>query len=117
MKEVVIGWTLSPKDRSYSNFFGYEPGRKQHEETLYLDTLLEGEALAEICFVALNKDPEMLAAGLEQEIHGAVSAAGYNGYVDDDDYYGHYSLSTGDTVTIDGVRYACGSWGWDRVKE
>lgn len=112
---ITIGWTKSDRATGYSSFDGYKPGAKQHTETFDLDFEPDGNpwddavAIAEAAFHATNA-PFVTAASLAGRMAEAISATGYHGEG------AHYSLSVGDTVTINGeVMLACGRMGWDRV--
>ena len=61
-----------------------------------------GAEVAELMFHILNAPEEMLS---EEEINIA----------NDFRVPGNYSLSTGDIVEVDGVRFLCESFGWKEV--
>lgn len=112
--DVTIGWTISDRATGYSSFDGYRPGARQHTETLSIDLGETDqpvdrlvEMIAEAAFEATNSPaPQMVVA---QKIATALAATGYRGAE------AHYSLSTGDTVTVGEVTLACARFGWDRV--
>lgn len=132
--DVTIGWTMSDRANGYSSFDGYRPGARQHTETINVewtnapevadDDMLAAigatradaealriqrvvEALAEACFEATNAP---FATGLAAQIAEKIAATGYRG-----EQAGHYSLSVGDTVTVNEVTLACARFGWERV--
>lgn len=75
-------------------------------------------AIAEAAFIATNHPFPRSLQGIAAQILGFIDDADYDGTVPadmEDRWVGHYSLSVGDTVEVDGVRYACASLGWERV--
>lgn len=119
-REVTIGWTLNNRaDRTYVSFSdGYREGVLQHEVTFTLDVAddVNGESIADAVFLATNA-PSVAPGTLAAQILAEVAASGYTGRVEGEDYIGHYSLSVGDTVTVDGTKYACANIGWKTVGE
>lgn len=135
---VTIGWTLTAADRSYvPHMDGYRPGAPQHQVTipvewtnhptkldhetliyLHLDAnqaeedrrLRMATALAEHVFEATNGPHLMNPQGLTGQIAQLIEDSGYRGLE-----AGHYSLSVGDTVTVEGITLACGKVGWSQV--
>lgn len=113
--DVTIGWTMSDRANGYSSFDGYQPGARQHTETITVDAssldLTNPEAvvhqIAEAAFVATNAP---FATGIAAQVAEAIAATGYHGRE-----AGHYSLSVGDTVTVNEVTVACARFGWERV--
>lgn len=123
--EITIGWTRSEVVDGkliYSSFGdGYRPGASQHTETITIrrdgppasPTLELVEHIAEAVFAATN-DPGMRPdayGNLAQRIRHAIDATGYRGQG------AHYSLSVGDTVTVNEVMLACEGSGWRRVTD
>lgn len=111
--EVTIGWTKSAMPE-YSSFAdGYKPGAQQHVEVIEVEVPetvpVSGmaEFVAEAVFTATNSPYEV--SGLPGQIRDAIAAKGYRGQG------AHYSLSTGDTVTVGEVMLACESFGWKQV--
>ena len=111
--DITIGWTKSDRANGYSSFDGYRVGAEQHTETITLDidTTQPIDRLAavivEAVFVATNSPFEV--TGMTARIRDAIEATGYRGAD------AHYSISTGDTVTIGEVTWACESFGWKVV--
>ena len=135
--EVTIGWTMSDRANGYSSYDGYQPGARQHTETIEVewtntpevadDEMLAAigatrgeaealriqrivEALAEACFAATNHPFPRSLEGLPGQVYRAIEATGYRG-----EQAGHYSLSVGDTVTVNEATLACAPFGWERV--
>lgn len=109
MKTITIGWTKSDRASGYSSFDGYRPGAQQHTETIEVE-LPEGwdaERIAEAVYESMNAPSSPTAS---DQIREAIAATGYRGEG------AHYTLSVGDTVTVDGVSLACGRLGWQRVQ-
>jgi hypothetical protein len=71
-------------------------------QSFKMDHVRIGEEVAEYVFHILNAPEEMLS---EEEINIA----------NDFRAPGNYSLSTGDIVEVDGVRFLCESFGWKEV--
>lgn len=109
MRVVTIGWTKSDPETGYSSFSGYQPGAQQVTKTIEVETEVSDEWLAEACFAATNSPYVEQETGLANEIFKAIKATGYRGEG------AHYSLSVGDTVTIDGVMYAVEGMGFAKV--
>lgn len=134
--DVTIGWTISDMANGYSSFDGYRPGAKQHTETITVEwsnapevaddatlTALGAsradaealritrtvEAIAEHVFEALNHPFATQVEGLTGQVARLIGETGYRGQG------AHYSLSTGDTVTVNEVTLACARFGWERV--
>lgn len=114
--DVTIGWTKSDMANGYSSFNGYKPGAQQHTETVHVVVTEEDAALrpeqvvekiADAAFAATNS-PGLLSA-LAAQIRKGIKATGYRGEG------AHYSLSVGDTVTVNEVTLACEDFGWKRV--
>lgn len=109
MTTLIIGWTKSDMANGYSSFDGYRHGAQQHTETIEIETgALDDFAVCEAVFEATNAPAPSGEIGTE--IVRAIAATGYRGQG------AHYSLSTGDTVTIDGRMYACESVGFVLVQ-
>lgn len=107
LKTIKIGWTKSDMDNGYSSYDGWRSGAEQHTETIEVDVPdrehdgltveMSPEHIAEYVFEATNSPyPILLAAS----IFGAIQRTGYRGE------QAHFSLSVGDTVTVDGVTLA-----------
>lgn len=114
---VTVGWTINTKDREYVSFAdGWKEGAPQHAVTFRIvsDEIWSPQEVAEKVFVATNA-PGLREGSLEAEILARIVASGWNGDLHDDDLYGHFSLSVGDTVTVNGTRFACASFGWDQL--
>jgi hypothetical protein len=112
MREVTVGWTKSDRDTGYSSFSdGYQRGREQHVEVLEVEGIehLALDTIAEYVFVATNSPHAYSDEHPITHIRAALERTGYRGR------QAHYSLSVGDTVTVDGRTVACGSWGWKPV--
>lgn len=120
--EVTVGWSKSRTEKdpvtgreflAYSSFSdGYRPEEQQHTESMVLEVPEHwtAEQVAETVFMATNQPSWEPEEGTpEAQVLAALKAAGYRGQG------AHYSLSTGDTVTVDGVMVECGSFGWKRV--
>ena len=113
--KLTIGWTRSDMANGYSSFDGYRPGASQHVIELEISVddrmRLRGDlAICEAAFTALNAPGLQPRDGLAYQIEQAVRATGYRGEG------AHYSLSVGDTVTVDGRMYACDASGWSVVR-
>jgi len=108
--QVTIGWTKSDRDRGYSSFDGYVRGAAQHVETITVTALATADAqsIAESVFMATNA-PYIDPATFEGQILAAIYANGYHGEG------AHFSLSTGDTVTVGDTMLACARFGWEVV--
>lgn len=111
--DMTIGWTKNTEqDRAegYVSFFdGYEDGRAQETVSLTLtvpDDVTGGD-LAEAVFHATNCPEDPCPDTLAGQILAGIQETGYRGEG------AHFSLSVGDTVTVDGVRYCCESLGWE----
>lgn len=117
VRTVTVGWTKH-EDRDVSPthipfFHVWRPGQDQHEETITVAVPadLYGQRLAEVVFAATNHpDPDRLL-GPAATIRKAILDTGYEGRE------AHWSLSVGDTVTVDGVRWAVDRFGWVLVEE
>ncbi len=97
---ATIGWTISDMPR-YSSFDGYQKGEKQHTETVTFE--VPGDYDDErACWVLLDatNSPFVGVGTPEDNAQMAIRATGYRGA------QAHYSLSKGDTVTINGVQRA-----------
>jgi hypothetical protein len=111
MTTVTVGWTKSDMPE-YSSFAdGYRQGAEQHVEELEADGLegLTLETIAEYVFLATNSPHDYSSDHPVTAIRAALEQTGYRGEG------AHYSLSVGDTVTVDGRTLECGSWGWKPV--
>ena len=112
MRDVTVGWTKSDSDTGYSSFAdGYKPDAEQWVEVLEVEGLegLTLETIAEYVFIATNSPHEYLDEHPVTKVRAALERTGYRGY------QAHYSLSVGDTVTVDGETIECGAWGWKPV--
>lgn len=119
--EVIVGWTKSDVERDekgravrviYSPFCdGYKPGASQHTESMTLTVAdhWDIERVAEAVFVATNAPHAHVKGSPEEQVYDALVAVDYRGQG------AHYSLSTGDTVTVDGHMVECSSVGWKVV--
>lgn len=112
--EVTVGWTNSDMENGYSSFCdGYKPGAEQHTETFTLEVeegMVTPERVADMVFEATNNPYLTQPQGVLGQVFRAIKASGYTG----EGF--HYSLSVGDTVTVDGVMYACQPTGWAVVE-
>lgn len=112
---LTVGWTNSDMEHGYSSFCdGYRPGAEQHTETFIVEVeedMVTPMGLAEMVFEATNNPYLTQPQGVLGQVFRAVKATGFTG----EGF--HYSLSTGDTVTVDGVMYACENSGWAVVEE
>jgi hypothetical protein len=111
--EVTIGWTKSDRDNDYSSFSdGYRRGADQHTETIRVEVPADRDAedIAEAVFFATNA-PYLDPASREGKILAAIYANGYHGEG------AHFSLSTGDTVTVGDTMLACARFGWEVVND
>lgn len=115
---LTIGWTIhahrkdgSLIDTSYMPFSDpWRPGQPQHEVTILVEVPggLAEDTLVEAVFRATN-DPDQPRADddLASAILTAIQATGYTGRE------AHWSLSVGDTVTVDDRRvWSCRKFGW-----
>lgn len=110
---ITIGWTRSNMQEGYSSFSdGFKVGASQHSETLEINTDLDASEIAEAAFRATNA-PEGLVApeSVAGHIATVLAKRGFDG-----SQSGHYSLSMGDTVTVDDQVLECASLGWKVVK-
>lgn len=108
---IIMGWTKSDQtDETYRPLMdGYRVGADQHELELTIVTSgATTDEILEAAFAATNAPGHL--AGLSGLIQGRIAQAGYRGAE-----AGHYSLSVGDTVTLNGVRYAVERMGWTKV--
>lgn len=116
---ITIGWTKSrvvDGHLVYSSFSGFEHGEQQHTETITVDVpqdLIDDtrfnwlDRVAECVYEALNSPSTWTKSSpLVGEIQQAIAATGYRGQG------AHYSLSTGDTVTIGNILMECESVGF-----
>lgn len=116
MKTVTatIGWTKSDMANGYSSFDGYRPGAQQHTETVTFKVPVDFGA-ERICWLLLEatNSPSVRFndASPAGEALGAIQRTGYTGRE------AHWSLSTGDTVTVDGVMYAFTGYAVEIVKD
>jgi hypothetical protein len=124
---ITIGWTIHAPapgsqghryaDESYTPFRdAWTPGQPQHVETITLElpdvldhpVAITATDLAEAVFEATNA-PEVREGSLAGLVQAAIQATGYTGRE------AHWSLSVGDTVTVDGDIFACDMSGWRLV--
>lgn len=110
---ITIGWTIHSDGiyRGYVPYWdGYKPGTPQHVETIEvsLPSPMATESIAALVFDALN-NPE--PRGASRLILDAVQATGYRGEG------AHFSLSVGDTVTVNATMLSCERMGWTEVIE
>lgn len=118
--DITIGWTKSDMDNGYSSFGGYRPGAEQHTETISIQshgstgifaaapTLEAVEQIADAAFEATNSPfPQ---SPLAVEINEELERRSFYG-----EQSGHYSLSTGDTVTVGEVTLECAPMGWKQI--
>jgi len=110
---VTIGWTRSDLANGYSSFSdGYRKGAQQYTETLEVNTELDPSEIAEAAFHGTNAPEESIdSTSVAGHIAAVLKKRGFNG-----SQSGHYSLSVGDTVTVDGVMLACADLGWEVVE-
>lgn len=110
---VTIGWTRSDPTIGYSSFSdGYRPSAQQHTETLDLNTELDPSLIAEAVYHATNAPEEVIEPGsVADHIAKVLENRGFDG-----SQSGHYSLSVGDTVTVDGMVLACARSGWEVIR-
>lgn len=112
---VTIGWTKSDRENGYSSFDGYRPGAEQHTEYLAIQITTStridsaADAICNAAFTALNDPFPSMLTGVARQIWEKVHATGYRGEG------AHYSLSVGDTVTVDNVMFACEPTGWKQI--
>lgn len=116
--EVTIGWTKPNRATGYSNFDGYQPGAEQHVEKIEVEFTDEEMAaygkepfphfVAEWVFEATNDRPS--EGRVAYRFRKAIDATGYRGQG------AHFSLSTGDTVTVGETMLACENVGWRTVR-
>jgi hypothetical protein len=117
--ELVIGRTLvqraAPGVRTGDYVpmcDGYREGAKQTTVTLTVAAIdgVAGERWADAVFVATNAPGSVVVSDdATMAVHDAI-VHGVNGQP----VLGVPVLSVGDTVTVDGVRYACAPVGWER---
>jgi hypothetical protein len=112
-RTLTIGWTMSDRATGYSSFSdGYRPGAQQHTETVTVEAPADWSLaqLAEAVYVATNAPDASMMSGVALAINAAIDDNGYYGRE-----AGHYSLSVGDTVTLDGDTVAVDRLGWKPV--
>lgn len=112
---LTIGFTRSDRADDYSSFAdGYRPGAEQDivEITVESPVGFTGEQWAEAVFVASNAPGEGHLSDQPgaTAVSAALAQARKNGAR-------MRSLSVGDTVTINGVRYACTPAGWEVARD
>jgi hypothetical protein len=92
---------------------GWRPGAEQHVLSLTVDLppTLETHQVADLVFYATNA-PDLADDPWAGAIRKAIDATGYRG-----EEAGHFSLSVGDTVTVDGIGLACKSAAWGSIEE
>ncbi|MFF1820417.1 hypothetical protein ACFVWG_24135 [Kribbella sp. NPDC058245] len=111
-KVVEIGWTLSDRENGYVSYMdGWRAGAAQHAVSIEVDLPpdLPPYKVADLVFLATNA-PDLEGHPDAAKILAAVQATGYRGVEG-----GHFSLSVGDTVTVDGMRLACEDVRWKDV--
>lgn len=110
---ITIGWTRSDPDTGYSSFSdGYRRGAQQHTETLEINTELDPSEIAEAAYHATNAPEGFVESGsVADHIAKVLENRGFDG-----SQSGHYSLSVGDTVTVDGYMMACARTGWEVIE-
>jgi len=112
-RTLVVGYTKVDRDNDYVPMMdGYRPGAEQHEITVTVDLPpdMAGHLVAELVFIATNA-PDLEEDSRAMKIRDAITATGYKGRE------AHWSLSVGDTVIVDGTRYACQNSGWQPLVE
>lgn len=95
---ATIGWTKSDMPR-YSSFDGWQAGEAQHEETVTFE-VPDDLGAEDVCWVLLTATNAPFVTGPASNALEAIQDTGYRGQG------AHFSLSKGDTVTIEGVRHA-----------
>jgi hypothetical protein len=126
---ITIGWTIHaahpdvPHRYDATDYLPFSdtwrPGQPQHEETITVDLPditehpfnIGPRELAEAVFHATNAPDEPPADSLAGRVLAAIQATGFRGEG------AHYSLSVGDTVTINGTTLACAKRGWETITE
>ena len=113
-KTVSIGWTTADRTRfpDYMPFWDtYRPGLPQHVETVTIEVPKGWDArrIAEAAYTATNHPEPTTLGGPARAIYERLRANGYHGR------QAHWSLSVGDTVTVDDVRLGCARIGWEEV--
>lgn len=106
-RNVVIGWTKQQELDQFQRWGPYQQGWPQYTLPITVDYDGSDENLCEIVFGALNNP---YPQGLAKQIQDQVNATGFDG-----SQSGHYSLSVGDTVTVDGIQYAVEDFGFGKV--
>ncbi|MGZ0147122.1 hypothetical protein ACXJJ3_08630 [Kribbella sp. WER1] len=109
---ITIGWTISNREAGYVAFMdGYQPFAKQYTETITVELPVNvvGHQVAELVFIATNA-PAVDPGTPEEAVQEAIYATGYRG-----EQAAHFSLSVGDTVTVDDVMWACKAASWEKV--
>lgn len=106
-------WAPDAPDLYVPYVDGWKPGAAQHVLTLTVDlpAHLEAHQVADLVFYASNA-PDLSGDHWAGAIRAAIDATGYRG-----EEAGHFSLSVGDTVTVDGIALACRSAGWGPAEE
>lgn len=110
---VTVGWTKSDMSTGYSSYDGYRPGAEQHTETITVavESPADSKAVAEAVFEATNSPCVRPNDGsLAGQVLEALVATGYHGQG------AHWSLSVGDTVTVDGLMLAVERFGFSVVE-
>jgi hypothetical protein len=109
--QVTIGSTKreQPNHPNYRVFEPYEVGLAQHFVNVTFVSKFSGdpERVADQVYEAMNNPSP---TGKVAEILALVQETGFNG-----SQSGHFSLSVGDTVTVDGRVFACDRYGWKEV--
>lgn len=92
---------------------GWRPGAEQHVLTVTVDLppRFEPHQVADLVYYATNS-ADLGGDPYAGAIRAAIDATGYQGKE-----AGHFSLSVGDTVTVDGIGLACRSTGWGSIEE
>lgn len=112
--KILVGYTKRDPISGYVGFAdGWEPGRAQHVLTITVDLPpgLEAHRVADLVFYATNS-PDLDSDQWAGMIREAIDATGYTGEEAE-----HFSLSVGDTVTVDGIQLAARAAGWGPASE
>jgi len=107
--KIVVGWTISDRDHGYVSYMdGWRAGQPQHELSIEVAVppSLAPHQVADLVFIATNA-PDVESHPYAAKILEAIVATGYRG-----EEAGHFSLSVGDTVTVDGIKLACQASNW-----
>jgi hypothetical protein len=105
---ITIGWTKADRANDYIPFSdGYRPGADQHTETITVPVSASLLGVADAVYEATNNDGRLFRGSMAWHIQEELRATGYRG-----EEASHYSLSVGDTVTVNGSRAICERSGW-----